>query len=164
MARLFPTRNPLELEHRTMIVDDLNRHLADLADLYSLAKHAHWNVIGEEFFMWHGLFDTIAEGIEDYTDMVAERITALGGYAYGTLRMAARSSRLPEFPESVINGNQCVEVLLNAFALVSANLQASIEMCDEDCGDEVTSNMLQEICHQVDKSIYFLERHTMGGS
>lgn len=164
MARLIPTRHPLDAEARGMVVDDLNRHLADFADLYSLAKHAHWNVVGEEFFMWHSLFDTLADSVSALPDTIAERITALGGYAYGTLRMAARTSRLPDFPESVVNGNQCIEVLLNAFVTVSANLQMSIEMIDEECGDEVTSNMLQDMCHQVDKSIYFLERHMVGGS
>lgn len=164
MARMFPTRNPQDPDVRSMVVDELNKTLADFADLYSQTKHAHWNVVGEEFYMWHKLFDELAEGIEGYSDTLAERIAALGGYAYGTLRMAARSSRLPEFPESALNGNQCVEVLLTAYALTSANLQTCIEICDEECGDEVTSNLLQEICHQVDKSIYFLERHTMGGS
>lgn len=164
MARMFPSNNPLDEAMRSMVVDELNKLLADSADLYAQTKHAHWNVQGEEFFMWHKLFDELADWIEDFADTIAERITALGGYALGTLRMAARSSRLPETPESVLGGNQFIEVLTNLYATHSQHLYACIAMCDEECEDEVTSNMLQEQAHAIDKAIYFLERHLIGGS
>lgn len=164
MAQMFPSNNPLDEAMRSMVVDELNKLLADTADLYAQTKHAHWNVQGEEFYMWHKLFDDLAGWVEGFGDTIAERITALGGYAYGTLRMAARASRLPETPENILGGNQFIEVLVNLFATHSQNLYTAIEMCDETCEDEVTSNMLQEQAHTVDKAIYFLERSMMGGS
>jgi len=38
----------------------------------------------------HGLFDEMASELEEYIDMVAERIAALGGLAMGTARIAAK--------------------------------------------------------------------------
>ena len=37
-------------------------------------------------------------GVAEWVDEFAERVTALGGYATGTVRMAAAASTLPEFP------------------------------------------------------------------
>jgi len=37
----------------------------------------------------HKLFDEIAAGLVEFIDTVAERVTALGGEALGTVRMAA---------------------------------------------------------------------------
>jgi starvation-inducible DNA-binding protein len=64
-----------------------------LFDLYSQTKQAHWNVKGEEFYQLHELFDEIAEELVKFMDMVAERATALGGEALGTVRMAAAAPK-----------------------------------------------------------------------
>jgi len=48
------------------------------------AKIAHWNVKGEDLYQLHLLFDSIAEHVEDAIDLIAERVTALGGRANGT--------------------------------------------------------------------------------
>ena len=42
-----------------------------------------------DFYQLHLLFDEMAGELEDYVDMVAERVTALGGIAMGTARIAA---------------------------------------------------------------------------
>ena len=85
-------------------IDMLNKSLADTLDLFSQLKQAHWNVKGMEFYQLHLLFDEFAEHAEGWVDEIAERATALGGYATGTVRMAAGSSRLPEYPTSAVDG------------------------------------------------------------
>src|SRR4051812_43422420 len=87
----FPTRNSLPAETRAKSVSLLNQHLADLFDLMSQTKFAHWNVKGSDFYQLHKLFDELAEVVEGHVDEVAERVTALGGVATGTARQAAAS-------------------------------------------------------------------------
>ncbi len=69
---------------RATLVDLLNATLADLSDLKSQTKYAHWNVKGPNFFSLHKLFDELAGGFDAQIDDVAERITTLGGTAAGT--------------------------------------------------------------------------------
>jgi starvation-inducible DNA-binding protein len=44
MEKMFHTRNELSEEVRGQMIPLLNQQLADTVDLYSQAKHAHWNV------------------------------------------------------------------------------------------------------------------------
>jgi len=62
-----------------------------------------------DFYHLHEMFDEMAGELEEYIDMLAERITALGGLAMGTARIAAEGSRslcwiLPEYPLDTWDG------------------------------------------------------------
>ena len=48
----------------------LNQQFADMFDLYSQTKQAHWNVKGEEFFQLHKLYDELAEELLADSDTV----------------------------------------------------------------------------------------------
>src|SRR5262245_1690971 len=100
-SKLFPTRNDLAPTVREQAVQLLNQHLADTTDLYSQTKQAHWNVKGLHFYQLHLLFDTLAEAVEEYIDLIAERTAALGGTALGTVRQSAGRTRLPEYQVDV---------------------------------------------------------------
>ena len=70
------TRNDLGVEVREKATALLNQHLADASDLHSQTKRAHWNVKGMHFFQLHELFDTLADEVEEYADLIAERAIA----------------------------------------------------------------------------------------
>ena len=48
-ANTLATNNDLPQEVRVTAIALLNKHLADMADLYSQIKQAHWNVKGMQF-------------------------------------------------------------------------------------------------------------------
>ena len=102
--QMHPTRIDLPQDTRIQVIAVLNQSLASTLDLKTQVKQAHWNVKGMDFFQLHSLFDEMAEELEEYIDMVAERVTALGGMAMGTARTAASHSTLPEFPFDILNG------------------------------------------------------------
>lgn len=79
---------------RSEAVNLLNQQLADAIDLTFQAKQAHWNVKGPSFIALHELFDEVVREVEGYVDELAERAVELGGAALGTVRVAARASRL----------------------------------------------------------------------
>ena len=62
------------------------------------------------------LFDEVAERAEEWVDELAERVTALGGFATGTVRMAASSSTLPEFPTDITDGMAYVRAVAERVA------------------------------------------------
>src|SRR5436853_5968223 len=92
----FETSVNISPENRQKLIALMNARLADSMDLFSQTKFAHWNVKGKDFYQLHLLFDEIAEHVEDSVDTIAERITALGGRADGTLRQAAAASSIEE--------------------------------------------------------------------
>ena len=96
MPKIYHTSIDLDAETRAQLVALLNQQLADTFDLYSQTKQAHWNVKGAQFFQLHELYDKLAAELIDHVDTIAERATALGGTALGTLRMAAKATRLGE--------------------------------------------------------------------
>ncbi|HEV8177019.1 MAG TPA: DNA starvation/stationary phase protection protein Dps, partial [Gemmatimonadales bacterium] len=95
-TRLFPTKNDLPEATRGRVADVLNQRLADCIDLQTQCKQAHWNVKGPTFIALHKLFDDINEDVEEYVDLLAERVVQLGGTAEGTARMVAGRSALDE--------------------------------------------------------------------
>ena len=154
----FPTSIYVEGSEKTQLIEALNQHLADTADLYSQNKQAHWNVKGKDFFQLHELFDTLAEEIQPFIDEIAERVTALGGYATGTVRMAAESSRLPEFPVDCLEGGDVLRVMVERYGAFCAATHEAIDSTDE-LGDPTTADLLTDISRVADKHLYFLEAH-----
>jgi starvation-inducible DNA-binding protein len=91
---MFDTRNDPPPKVREPVAELLNARLADAIDLGAQTDYAHWNVKGPNFIALHELFDKVAENLEAQIDTIAERITALGGRAHGTIATVARTSTL----------------------------------------------------------------------
>jgi starvation-inducible DNA-binding protein len=157
-AQLFETRIDLPVDGREKLIAVLNQQLADTFDLYGQAKQAHWNVKGPQFHSLHKLFDDLADQLEDYVDLIAERATALGGTALGTVRMAAEASRLSEYPLDAGGSMQHVEALAERFAALAATTRSAIKAAEEE-DDASTADVLTEVSRGLDKSLWFLEAH-----
>ncbi|MEO0457920.1 MAG: DNA starvation/stationary phase protection protein Dps [Cyanobacteria bacterium P01_A01_bin.114] len=159
--KLYATRLDIADEVRAQVIDRLNQTLATTLDLKTQTKQAHWNVKGIDFYQLHQLFDEIASTLEEYVDMVAERVTALGGLALGTARIAADKSELPEYPLEAVGGKDHVSALADRLALYAKSLRENIDRTAE-LGDADTSDLYTEISRAVDKYLWFLEAHLIG--
>jgi starvation-inducible DNA-binding protein len=157
-VRQFRTQVNIPAERRTALIDLLNQSLANIFDLFSQTKQAHWNVKGEEFYQLHELFDEIAGELLEFTDAIAERAVALGGTALGTVRMAAQASSLPEYPLDAVAGLEHVTRLVERFGAFANHVRESIDRADE-LGDKCTSDLYTEVGRDVDKRLWFLEAH-----
>jgi starvation-inducible DNA-binding protein len=161
--RTFSTKNDLSPAVREKAIALLNQQLADTSDLYSQTKQAHWNVKGMQFYQLHLLFDTLAESIEEYIDLIAERATALGGTALGTARMSALASRLPEYPIEAVEGPQHLEALSSRFADVAKTSRAAIDTASS-FGDADTADVFTEVSRGMDQHLWMLEAHQTNSS
>jgi starvation-inducible DNA-binding protein len=155
---MHPTKNDLPLAVRLEVVTLLNQSLASTADLYSQAKQAHWNVRGAHFYSYHLLFDAVAVAVEPFVDDLAERITALGGTANGTVRMASTNSLLTEFDEDLRTGIDFVNALSQQVACYVTHLRQAIDTAANH-GDADTADLYTEISRVMDKQLWFLEAH-----
>jgi starvation-inducible DNA-binding protein len=156
---LFETRNDLPADSRKELVELLNARLADTFDLYSQLKQAHWSVRGPDFIQLHELYDTVAESVLGFVDDIAERATALGGLATGTVRMAADASSLDEYPLDATAGPSTVEIVADRLAAYGAAVREAIETTDAALGDTATSDLFTEISRAIDKHLWFVEAH-----
>jgi len=154
----FSTRIDLGKEVRAGMIELLNARLADVSDLHSQTKQAHWNVKGTHFIMLHELFDELAAELLAYADAIAERVTTLGGMALGTVRMAAAASSLSEFPADAFEGMAVVEALADRYAAFGAAVRAASDTADA-AGDADTADLFTEVSCGIDKSLWFLEAH-----
>jgi len=155
---MYDTRNDLPANLRVEVTELLNARLADAIDLGAQSKYAHWNVKGPNFIALHELFDTVAESIEDQIDTIAERITALGGRAHGTIASVARRSTLKPYPEDIAEGVAHVDALSAALADYGAKVRAAIETADR-LGDADTADLFTGVSRATDKHPWFLEAH-----
>lgn len=152
------TKNGLSQETREKVIDILNARLADASDLKSQAKQAHWNVKGIHFFQLHELFDQVAQAVEAHMDLIAERATALGGTALGTVRVAAQNSTLSEYPLEITDGTAHVDALSTALADFGNVVRRNIDETN-DLGDADTADLFTEVSREIDKLLWFVEAH-----
>jgi len=155
---LYKTKNDLPEKVRTQVVAMLQERLAEAVDLVTQAKQAHWNVKGPSFIALHQLFDQVYEHASEHVDLIAERIVQLGGTAEGTLRVAAKRSRLPEYPLSIAGGEEHVAALSHSLAYFGEEVRTGIDKADE-IHDRDTADILTEISRSVDKDLWFVEAH-----
>jgi starvation-inducible DNA-binding protein len=155
---MYDTRNDLPVNVRTKAVEILNARLADSIDLLLQIKHAHWNVKGPHFISLHELFDKVAENVEEHVDTIAERVTALGGTAYGTLATVVRGTSLPPYPAETTDGLAHVAALADALSEYGKKVRKAIGATD-DLGDADTADLFTQVSRDVDKYLWFLEAH-----
>jgi starvation-inducible DNA-binding protein len=136
----------------------LQARLSDALDLEAQAKQAHWNVKGPHFLQLHELFDRLHGEIEDFVDLLAERITTLGHLADGRIATTAANSTLYGYPIEASGGEAHLKALsasLGAFGKAARDAidQASL------AGDADTADLFTQISRETDKQLWFLEAH-----
>jgi starvation-inducible DNA-binding protein len=152
---LHNTKIDLLKDTREKLITLLNSRLADASDLKSQAKQAHWNVKGMSFI---ALLDDVATAVEAHTDLIAERITTLGGTAMGTVRLASENSSLTEYPHEITDGAAHVDALSTALADFGKVIRKGIDEA-ADLGDQDTADIFTEISREIDKQLWFVEAH-----
>jgi starvation-inducible DNA-binding protein len=155
---MHKTRNDLPDNIRKAAIDVLQARLADAVDLITQAKQAHWNVKGPSFVGLHDLFEKVAKDGREHADLIAERITALGGVAEGTAAVAAERSTLPRYPLDIADGPAHVEALSTALAAFGKAARAAIDGTSE-MGDQVTADLFTEVARCTDKDLWLVEVH-----
>ena len=157
--KLYETENDIPKEARVELIALMGQRLADVIDLQLQLKQAHWNVKGPHFIGLHELFDKIAGEIEDYVDMIAERIVQLGGIAEGTVRVAAARSRLEEYPLAIAEGRAHVEAVARALSTFGRAARVTIDEAGA-LEDADTADLFTEISRGIDKWLWFVEAHS----
>ncbi|MDE0923969.1 DNA starvation/stationary phase protection protein Dps [Aurantimonas coralicida] len=157
-TKMHKTMNPISENIRGSMVELLQTHLATAVDITYQTTQAHWNVKGKNFLAVHELFDDQHEETEEYVDTTAERLTAIGGQAHGTVQAASENSLLDPYPLDLVKSEDHLKRLTESYSKWSAAIAEGIEEASE-AGDPLTEDLLTAIGRGLDKGIYFMESH-----
>ena len=155
---MYKTKIDLSEKIRRNVIVILNDRLAEAIDLQSQVKQAHWNVKGPHFIALHELFDKISDAVLEQIDEIAERVSSLGGTAEGTVAVAAKRSKLKNYPLSITAGKDHLFYLSTQVAAFGKSVRGAIEDTDE-LGDADTADLFTGISRDLDKYLWFLEAH-----
>jgi starvation-inducible DNA-binding protein len=155
---MYKTKIDLSEKTRRNVIVILNDRLSDAIDLQSQVKQAHWNVKGPHFIALHELFDKISDAVLEQIDEIAERITSLGGTAEGTVAVAARRSKLKNYPLSITSGRDHLLYLSTQLSVFGKAARTAIDATDE-LGDADTADLFTQLSREIDKYLWFLEAH-----
>jgi starvation-inducible DNA-binding protein len=155
---MHSTKNTLDAATRGKSIVLLGMGLIHALDIERHAKQAHWNVRGPNFKALHELFDDVAQQAEDASDLLAERVVALGGTADGRTNVVANCSTLLAYPIDASIGNEHVEALSVSIASFGTLARDAIDQAGS-WGDADTGDIFTEISRALDKTLWLVEAH-----
>lgn len=137
----------------------LNERLAEAIDLSLMAKQAHWNVKGPNFFGLHRMFDDIRAQMDSHVDALAERAVQLGGEALGTVQVVGAATSLPAYPTAIRSEREHIAAFGERLAVASEKARSSIAEVEES-GDAGTADILTGYSLMLEKSLWFVTAHS----
>lgn len=137
----------------------LQATLVGLIDLSLQAKQAHWNVVGPTFKPVHEFLDEMTNEYRDWYDIVAERLTAVGGAPDGRVATVAGSTPLPALPAGPITDKAALAAFDDRVTIVAAEVRRRAEELSEH--DVATQDVLIEILRGLEKQRWLLRAHGM---
>ncbi len=153
---MHTTYNKLPLSIRKAEGALLQQAAVNAMDLSYQVRQAHWTLKGETFLPVHQFFDTLQAELHEFIDILAERQMQLGGTIYGTLRVAAGTSTLPEYPLDLVKVKDHVQAICKVLSAYAELCRTNIRVC-QDLGDDVTSEIFVTITRALDKQLWLLE-------
>ena len=133
--------------------------LSDEMTLYIKTRKFHWNVAGQSFMELHKLFESQYSELEQLIDNVAERIGKLGGKTIGTMNEFSLLTRIVEHPNKYPVQNAMLTELLNDHKTIIYELRKDIDICNNECHDVGTADMLTGILQQHETIAWILRRY-----
>jgi starvation-inducible DNA-binding protein len=155
--------NALPEDRQVKLVEMLNRRLADAIDLQLQSRQAYWNVKGPNFMSLRELFDRVAEGVEEYANLIAGRIVQLGGTAEGTAHAVADRTSLDRYRLATADGNGHIDALSTTLTDFGKHVRyASVQAAELQDAD--TAAIFTGIARGIDTWLWFVDTSQQAGS
>ena len=120
-------------------------------------KQAHWHVRGSNFIGVHELLDMIVTHAQEWADLAAERIVALGLPVDSRLQTVAAKAKPTNVPAAFAPSDVIIRAVIADVDAVLVDLQAAIDGLDET--DLSSQDVAIEIKRGLDKDRWFLFAH-----
>lgn len=146
---VHPTNTGISAEQRQIIANGLITLLADTYTLYAKTHNFHWNVTGPMFNTLHLMFETEYNELWSATDVIAERIRALGFFVPATYKSSIK------LPEEVPSAQEMIKQLLDGHEAVTRTVRSLFPHAD-DAHDEATADLLTARLNIHEKTAWML--------
>lgn len=124
------------------LVKSLKVLVSDVVTFYFMAHGYHWNVEGQDFSQYHGLFSDIYEDAYSSIDPIAENIRKLDDYAPFSLQKFI-DLRTIEFEDVQPNPKAMAKSLLKANEAVIKTLYDAFKVANEE-NEQGIANFISE--------------------
>ncbi len=118
-----------------------------------LFKHCHWNARGTMFKPLHDFLDEVYATLVEASDDIAERMVTLDHPASGLVEDMAAQTSMATLPLKFMSPPTIVDELTTRLTSLCEMFNQAIKATD---GDAVTSNMLQDMTHKLEKHLWML--------
>ena len=153
-----PTPIPIETgipkKDRLEIAQGLSKFLADTYTLYLKTHNFHWNVTGPMFQTLHLMFEQHYNELWMATDLIAERIRALGVLAPGTYGEFASLSSIKE-QKGAVKAEDMIRSLVEGHEAVIRTARSIFPLA-ENAKDQVTMDLLTQRMQVHEKTAWML--------
>lgn len=129
----------------------------DLTAIVVNGKQAHWHVRGANFIGVHELLDTIVAHVQEWADLAAERVVALGLPVDARLSTVAAKSTVPELTAGFVQSDQTIAEVVAQIDAALASVNSAIDELAEI--DATSQDIAIEIARGLDKDRWFLVAH-----
>jgi len=153
-AQPMPVNIGIEEQDRREIAEGLSRLLADTFTLYLKTHNFHWNVTGPMFQTLHLMFEEQYNELWTATDLIAERIRALGHFAPATYKEFARLTSISE-EDGVPSATQMIRQLVEGHETTARTARSVITIAEE-AKDAPSADLLTERLQVHEKTAWML--------
>jgi len=120
-------------------------------------KQAHWHVRGANFIGVHELLDTVVAHAQDYADLAAERVVALGLPIDARIQTVAASTTTPALSAGFQQSDATIAQVIAQIDATLALVRTAIDELDDL--DLPSQDIAIEIANGLDKDRWFLFAH-----
>lgn len=153
--RIGFSAKPTQSDEKMSCTEVLQDLLYNCIDASLTLKKCHWNAQGK---MFKPLHDFLGEGysmLDDFTDDLAERMATLDSPADGSADKVAARSALTALPTKFMQADFILDETDTRLKTLVDKFNKAISDTDDD---PVTSNMLQDMTHKLEKYHWMLRR------
>lgn len=145
----------IDKENRKEVASLLTKLLSSEYTLAIKTQKYHWNLYGPNFHSLHKFFDKQYSKLQDYVDLIAERIRALGFNAIGTLKEFIDNTEIKEIPGDIPNELGMINDLLKDYETIIRLMRFIIEKSAE-LEDQGTSSFMEDLIIKHEKAAWML--------
>jgi starvation-inducible DNA-binding protein len=131
--------------------------VVEMTALVVNGKQAHWHVRGQNFIGVHELLDTIVAHAQEWADLAAERIIALGLPVDGRLETVAAKTTTKQLTAGFQQSNQTIAEVIGQIDAALVVINTAVTELDEL--DQTSQDVAVEIARGLDKDRWFLFAH-----
>lgn len=145
---------PVFENEQNRIIDLLDRHLASAIDLQLRIRHALWNAKDPRLAETREL-DATASEFQQFCDLIALRLRALGAVAEATLQRTRARSFLDPYPHVAASDEEHISAIDRALAKFRHSARQARENA-ASFRDQTTAALFGKLACAIDAQIWFL--------